>query len=259
MRAECPCDLVFEQYLLEPARELPPHVSSCESCQQRLTRMREQGAEFRLSVYPRTIDQILEKGVARGAVAGWRWALALSGLVPVAALGLTLVVRSGTPQRSLSPDGTQTKGASGSTARSARDLPFTVFVGTPDGARRVADGAAVPSDAQLRFRVDPPSRCWFSVVSVDGSGQVSQLYPETPSGIEVPRASLPGGAVLDGQAGPERLFALCSAKPLAVPEVQTAVREQFSATGAPVVRSMSRLAGVPDDVLQSTLLIEKMR
>jgi hypothetical protein len=257
MSPGCLTDLVLEEHLLSPeARPLPAHVDGCGLCRSRLAEMREQGAQFRMSVYPRTIDHVLEKGGRTGSTFRWSWAVALSSLVPVAALAVVFALRS---THTIFGEQTQTKGNLGSLSpATAKDLPFTVFVGTPEGGRRVSDGSVVPPDAQLRFRVDPPSRCWFSVVSIDAAGQVSQLYPEAPTGIEVPRASLPGGAILDGRAGPERLFALCSAKPLSVPEVQAEVRERLPASGASV-RDMSRLAGVPADVLQGTLLIEKTR
>jgi hypothetical protein len=255
MNQGCLSDLALEEYLLKPeGTAVPPHVVGCKECQARLDGMREQGAVFRTSVYPQTIEDVLARH--GGLLARWRWQwTAFAGAVAVpAAAAAVLVLRPAAPDQ-IPTSGTQIKGSVPAPAPSS-GVPFSVYVAAADGARKVADGAQVPADGQLRFRVDQAERCWFAVLSVDGSGQVSQLYPGGQTGVELPQAALPGGAVLDGQAGPERLFALCSREPLPLSGIEEQARAGIQKAGASV-RTMTRLPGVPESVLQSTMLIEK--
>jgi hypothetical protein len=96
------------------------------------------------------------------------------------------------------------------------------------------------------------------VVSVDAAGQVSRLFPqEGEGGFELQKISvLPGGAVLDGQAGPERFLALCT--PVAVPyaRVEAAARTAM-AGGASTVRSVRSVPGMPAGTTQDSILLEK--
>jgi hypothetical protein len=67
---------------------------------------------------------------------------------------------------------------------------------------------------------------------------------------------LPGGAILDGKPGPERIFAVCSADPLAMPQVELAVKVA-TGTGAESVRAINTIPGLPAGTVQATLLLEK--
>jgi hypothetical protein len=137
-------------------------------------------------------------------------------------------------------------------------LALTVFVQTADGARAAADGEAVPAGAALRFRVQPARPCKLWVVSVDAAGQVSRLYPaagDEPAGITSP-GPLPGGAILDGRPGPERVFAVCSEGPMPYPEVERAARAA-AVGGDGALRSASGLGGLPARTAQATVLLEK--
>jgi hypothetical protein len=64
------------------------------------------------------------------------------------------------------------------------------------------------------------------VVSVDGQGEVSRLYPPSGEAAQVPATAqaLPGGATLDGLGGPERVLALCTPAPVAYGAVEAAAR-----------------------------------
>jgi hypothetical protein len=62
--------------------------------------------------------------------------------------------------------------------------------------------------------------------------------------------------VLDGAAGPERLFAVCAAAGLEWPTVAQAAREVGSG-GAERVRTATALGTLPAGTSQATLLLEK--
>jgi hypothetical protein len=237
----CPSELDLEAHLLDPDRSpLAPHLAACERCRARLAAMRELGDEFRREVFPRTVDAVVERSRPRRVIP--RWLLAAAPLGAAAAAAIVLVV-AGPPADYL--------GAKGG-------LGLAVFVDDAGAARPVRDGDAVPARAAIRFQVRPAAPCGLWLLSVDGAGQVSRLYP--PSGeraapVEA-AVSLPGGAVLDGRAGPERIFAVCAPSAVAWPEVERAARAVGSG-GEAAVRGASSLAGVPRDAAQATVLLEK--
>ncbi|HEX7487527.1 MAG TPA: DUF4384 domain-containing protein, partial [Anaeromyxobacteraceae bacterium] len=69
---------------------------------------------------------------------------------------------------------------------------------------------------------------------------------------------LPGGAVLDDQTGPERIYAVCTPAPLAFAEVARAA-VQAAGGGAAAVRRGGPLGGAAAGAPQSTVLVEKYR
>jgi hypothetical protein len=235
----CPCELELEVHLLGggPAA-VDLHVVGCGRCRSRLLEMQRLGDEFRREVFPATVEAVVVSGVRRRPP-GW-----LFSAVPVSALlvaGILVVVLPRQPYLG-------SKGGA---------LGFAVFVQGPSGARMATDGEAVPAGAALRFTVRPARPCRLWVVSVDAAAQVSRLYPA--SGDEGERASpgpLPGGALLDGQPGPERIYAICTVDPLALSAVETAVKKAVPG-GDDSVRTASELEGLPAATLQETVLLEK--
>lgn len=237
----CPTELELEAYLLGAAgARLAPHVEGCARCRDQLEEMRRQGEEFRREVYPRTVDTVVARAGRRGAP---RWLLVA---VPLAAAAAVLLyVRTAPP-----PDYLGVKGGSLS-------LALTVFVHDGEAARAVADGQPVPAGAALRFEVRPAAACRLWIVSVDGAGQVSRLFPPSGEAASVAGAgALPGGAVLDGRAGPERIYAVCTPGSLSLPAVERAARAA-AAGGDRGVRAAGALDGLPREATQATVLLEK--
>jgi hypothetical protein len=117
----------------------------------------------------------------------------------------------------------------------------------------------VPAGSALRFRVRVARPCHLWLLSVDARGQVSRLYPTAgDGGATVERsADLPGGAVLDGQPGPERIIALCAPTPLGWARAEAAVRASLGPTGAESVRRAAPISGLPAETTQDSLLLEK--
>ena len=203
--------------------------------------MEAEGEHFRRFVFPATVDAVVE--AARPA-RRWNWFAAFVPAAAAAAAGLLLFLSPAPPE-----DYVGTKGGA---------LGLTVFVGTPDGARVVPDGARIPATSALRFQVRSatPCRLWF--VSVDATGQVSRLYPPRgDEGAEVgSEGPLPGGAVLDGRPGPERVFAVCTPQPVPLPDLEQAGRAAASG-GEGGVRQARRLDGLPPGAFQASVLLEK--
>jgi hypothetical protein len=237
--ARCPSDLGLERHLQDPARSaLAAHLAACPACRERVARMEAEAEEFRRFVYPATVGAVED---AAEKAAGWRpWRLAL-WLAPVAAAAAVALMWG-----------------PGSDYVGAKGFPFTAWLADPAGARAVTDGGEVPAAGALRFRVQPPAPCRLWIVSVDSGGQVSRLYPaEGEGGAEVRQGgALPGGAVLDGRPGPERLFAVCATGPIPFARVEQAARAAAGG-GAGAVRSGKMLPGLPRGAVQATLLLEK--
>jgi len=238
----CPSDLALEAHLLDPARSaVAGHLEGCPGCRERLARMEREGAEFRQYVYPATVDAVAQ---AAGPRPRRRWLVAVGPLVAAAGAGLVFLLWPGP-----SPDYVGIKGGA---------LGLSVFVGGAEGARAVADGEGVPASAALRFQVRPEAPCRLWIVSVDASGQVSRIFPAEGEGgaaVSAP-GPLPGGAMLDGRAGPERIYAVCGREALPYARVEAAVR-QAAGGGERAVRAAAQLRNLPEGSRQATLLLEK--
>lgn len=249
MIARCPSDLALEALLLRPERSpLREHLDGCAACQARVSRMEAEGEEFRRAVFPATVGAIEEAAARRRRRPRWPLFFAPVGALAVAAAAL-LVVRTGPVAPPSDYVGTKGGGR----------LGLGVYVGAEDGARRVDDGTAVPAAGALRFKVAPATgACRLWIVSVDGAGQVSRIFPPGGDRAE-PRGAgeVPGGARLDGRAGPERVFAVCAGEATGWSDVQRAA----AATGTdPDAVRRARALGAPlADAPQSTLLVEKTR
>jgi hypothetical protein len=234
----CPSDLRLEAHLLDArASGLTPHLEACAGCQARLRRMEAEGEHFSRFVFPATVDAVVD--AARPA-RRTNW---FAAFVPAAA-GFLIFLSPAPPS-----DYVGLKGDA---------LGLTVFLGAPDGAIAVADGAKIPATSALRFQVRSATPCRLWIVSVDGAGQVSRLYPPWgDEGAEVGSAKpLPGGAVLDGRPGPERIYAVCTPQPLRLQDLEAAGRAVASG-GGDGVRRARQLDGMPPGALQASLLLEK--
>ena len=226
-----------------PAAE---HVRACAACTARLSEMRRLGEEFAREVFPRTVDAVI-----RGAE-GWRPRRPLLWAVPfaAAAAALLLVLTRGVV---VPPEGYL--GAKGPA------LSFEAYVRTPGGVRPLTEGEAVEAGAGLRFEIRAARACQLWIVSTDSAGQVSVVYPPAgPIGAAVPGGrplALPGGALLDGQSGPERFFAVCAPQGVSVDNAAVERAARSVGPGEARVRAAQRLPGIPAEALQATLLVEK--
>ena len=119
-------------------------------------------------------------------------------------------------------------------------------------AVQLGESASVDAAAALRFQVRPGAPCYLWLVSTDAKGTVSRLYPPHGEATLISKATtLPGGATLDGLAGPERLFAVCTTAPLPFEVVEQATRT----SSADAVRRLTRIDAIEG---QASVLLEKV-
>jgi len=242
----CASEIALEAHLFDPARStLGSHVESCASCRAKLARMEREGEEFRRFVHPRTLDRLL----AGREPPRNRWSKLLGTLVPVgglaAAAAAMLLLSPRPPSDYLGAKGTA--------------LSMQVWAGSAEGARELGDGDPVPADARLRFRVASGRPCRLWLVSVDARGEVSRLFPaqgDAPSPV-TGGTTLPGGVALDGVAGPERLYAVCSEDGIPFERVERSVRGAI-ARDPDALRRGPGLPGLPAGTAQATMLVQKV-
>jgi hypothetical protein len=246
MTARCPSDLALEQLLLSPDTSTHhAHVERCPSCQARLAEMRKQGEDFMRYVFPATVGAVEEAAARGGPRRRWMaWLVAAPAVA--AAVAVFLLVRPAAPP----DDYVGVKGAGG--------LGLSVFLRSGSGAQLAVDGQKVPAAAALRFKVRPSAPCRLWIVSIDATGHVSRLFPaDGDGGMELDRTTeLPGGVVLDGQPGPERILAVCVPGPVPYAKVEGAVRSATAAS-AEAVRSLRQVPGLPSGTATDTVLLEK--
>lgn len=246
MTALCPSELALEAYLLDPERSpIAAHVAGCERCGDRLGRMRLEGQEFAQYVYPATVEAV---EAAAHRPPWWRRPAFLLPIPAVAALAAVLVAIF---PRSPSDDYVGNKGGTGG-------LGLTVFVARGAGAEPLIDRAEVPAASALRFRLRASAPCRLRLLSLDEAGAVSPLLPAAGhDGFPVARGEtdLPGGVVLDGKAGPERIFALCTPGPFTAEDAEVAVLRATQSRAT--LRSPAPLSGLPVGASWSSVLLEK--
>jgi predicted anti-sigma-YlaC factor YlaD len=254
--SKCPSDLALEAHLLDPARsQLTPHLDACPACQARIARMEAEGADFRQFVFPATVEAIEDAASPRRRKL-FSWLVPLGGLVATAAVAMLVLRTPQTVRPAYAPDEpppgyTGTKGSP--------PMSLAVFVGGANGGVAVSDGAAVPANAQLRFKVRPAQDCRLWIVSIDAAGQVSRIFPPSGEAAAVSEAgAVPGGAVLDGTAGPERFFAICAPQALPFEALERSARAS-AAGGADAIRKATELRGLPASATQASVLLEKKR
>jgi hypothetical protein len=242
----CPSDLALERHLLDPeSSALSTHVGACARCAARLHEMQRLGEEFHRAVFPSTVATV--EAAARPS--RWsvpRWLLLGGPALAAAAAVAVLVLRPAGP-----PDdylGVKGRG----------DLGLSVFVKEGERVRTVASGEAVRPDAALRFRVQSARTCRLWILSLDASGEVSRLYPgEGTGGAEVSGTQeIPGGAILDGRAGPERIFAVCTPGPSRWRDLAVQLKGD-AAPGETSVRRPAAPVGLPEETAIATVLLEK--
>lgn len=233
----CLDDVTLEKVSVakEPEASVAAHLAGCASCTARLSRMRQENETFRRFVFPATVDAVTN------SVAPPKWRLGLLVFAPVALAAVLLFIIRTAPADDYV--GMKGKGA----------LTLDVFTLDATGAAvRLGETARVDAGAALRFQVRPASPCYLWLVSTDATGQVSRLYPSEGEAVLVAEATtLPGGATLDGLAGPERLFAVCTPAPLPFEVVEQAAR----ASSTDAVRRLTRLDAIDG---QASVLLEKV-
>jgi hypothetical protein len=243
-------ELALERHLLEPAPKAQVHLAACGRCAARLEEMKRQGEEFLQYVFPATVEKV-EAAAEKGARRFSWFQLFAPASAAAAAIALLLLVHPISEDNCpITSDGTCIKGEGG--------LGLSVFLNGSGGARVAKEGEVVAPSAAMRFRVRPSEPCHLWIVSVDASGQVSRLFPTAGEGgaLVATRLDVPGGAVLDGKPGPERVIAICTPAPMYYAAVERMVQASM-ARGEPAVRGNRAIGGLPEGTGQASVLLEK--
>ncbi|HMI94320.1 MAG TPA: DUF4384 domain-containing protein [Polyangiales bacterium] len=102
----------------------------------------------------------------------------------------------------------------------------------------------LPGD-HLRFVARPRERRYLAVLSLDGAQRATVYYPAGPRAVAlVPSGAeqaLPASVRLDDVLGPERLYALFCAQPLALEPLRTALAQQRTTFSAPTGCELEQL------------------
>jgi hypothetical protein len=239
-----PSELALERHLADPAASaLGAHLQGCPRCAARVEEMRREGDAFLRYVLPATVEKVEEAAARAGRRLSWFPVLAPVTAAAAAAALLLLAQPAGDPW-------TGVKGEHG--------LGLSVFLNGEGGARVAREGEQVAASSALRFRVQPAAPCHLWVLSVDAAGQVSRLYPTEGDGgaLVATRFEVPGGAVLDGKPGPERVFAICTPSPTYHAAVERLVQVEM-ARGEQAVRGTRAIRGLPAGTAQASVLLEK--
>jgi hypothetical protein len=213
-------------------QELEQHLDVCSDCRRAAESARTSREQFTRHVLPRGVPRL------RRRTAWFPW-LALTSAM--AAAVLLLVIRRAPPDISI-------KGAPS----------FAAFARRAGQVTAVHDEDVLRAGDEVRFVVVSEQLPYLLVCSVDGMGKANIYFPfdgRESGKIEVrSRVELPGSIILDDAPGPERVFALFSAEPIAAVEVNDALR----AIGIEGARGIRETRALPLRVgAQSSLLFEK--
>jgi hypothetical protein len=228
---------------------LREHLRGCEGCRvyYESARRIEEALYPPAALSPASIDRLAELVAADPRPSRRAWWAILPALATAAAATLLWV-------RSDEDDFTPRGGGSG--GRSAALSAFAIDPAA-GAAVRLEDGAAVRRDTVVQLAYDNGGFAFAVVVGVDAHGTVQWYEPGFPGEGVALAANVhaePMGSAwrIVAPAGPLRLFALFSERPVAPAAVQDAVTE-LRASGLPLAHA-ARLPGLA--VFQDSLLFE---
>lgn len=210
----CPSEFVLDDRRIHgraaPATE--SHIGDCPACGARIAERGADARRFEALAAP-TWTRIVAEAGARRRRRRMALPVALAGIAAAAA-AVVVVVRPAADTR-VTPKG------SALVEIVCRRAGETFAIGPGD--------EVAPGDA-LRFRPLPAwsGARYIQIGSVDGTGAYAPFYPSSDDGVSVPLPPrgepLAGSIRLDAAPGPERLFVVLSAEPIATRDVaRTAV------------------------------------
>lgn len=186
----------------------------------------------------------LEAAEETKKVAWWKFAIPMFA---AAAAAIALVPLTSDPTGPT----TRTKGVT----RPALEM----YVNGPAGPQLAADGARLGEGDAIQFRYDAAGHPFVFVVSVDGRGTISPLYPDLPTtSIEVEPSGkhvLDGSIILDDAVGPERIYAVFSKRPLTYADLENEIRE--ARENGTDITTLQQIGLQREDVAETSVLIIK--
>jgi hypothetical protein len=233
----------------EAAEGIARHLTGCERCRGDLEALETDQRRFDREVFPLTRATVVERRAPR------RLMRFLIPSIALLAAGASLLLFAPTGRLAAPGEGDlpgdliRVKGAAGLiaifAARDGNVLPVE------DGKTRLRAGD------RIRFVLWPAGLGYAIIASVDGAGRTTIYHPyggtESAPLARGPRVEIPGSILLDDSPGPERVFALLSAKPLPAPTVIEALKK-LAREGSAAVRRTDRL---PIKATQQSILLEK--
>ncbi len=207
------------------------HLSRCDRCRNEADAARD-SREF-------CARNIVPRGMRPARRRSWRrWTFV--GVPLLAAAIVLLVLRPRPPEFS----------AKGSPT-------FSTYLRHNGEVTRLHDGAATHEGDEIRFVAVSETLPYLLVCSIDGAGKASVYFPfdgsESGALALGSRVELPGSVILDEAPGPERVFALFSARPLPAADAVAALRA--IGKDAAAIRATQRLPVAAD--AQVTMVFEK--
>jgi hypothetical protein len=227
----------------EPSVEVAAHVASCERCRADQERARAARTRFLSQVLPRTLPAIERQRRPR-------WLIRLGMvLAPLAVAGVLLVVWSRQHQPRDPLGGDRIKGTAA----------LQMYAQQGEHVVAVRDGTRLAPGDRVRFVVEPAGMRYLLIASIDAAGAATVYVPyggaQSMTLEAAPRVELPGSIVLDAALGPERVFALFSAEPLAADTVVQALAA-IGGRGPSAIRGAHRLDVAARE--QATVVFEKV-
>jgi hypothetical protein len=232
---------------------LEQHLAACETCRARKAQSAADRERFSRFVFPRTLDAV------RTAPSPAPWGRLVWLFAPALAL-LAVIVGSkwhGPSSQVVEPVApvapiSQPVQLETEVRLEVRELA--------DGARELADGAAVKVGSRLRFRLWSSAPQEFCLLLVDGTRQVTLVGRSDHSGrIVNGRTDLDGSYLVERRTAPARVFALFSPEVLSCDQIRASVdRLQLDAAA---LRTTTQLAlpptpGGQPSVAQRSLMLE---
>lgn len=211
------------------------HVAECERCGAVLRQAEETQRQFEAEMPFERFEAGVERAAERarkrqlfGSPSRARW---VGPLVAVAAT--VLVVVAVRPLLATDPgSGVRIKGGAVAELR----------IGGADGAQRVGNPESpepLAPGERVRLGYTPDTRGYVLALSVDATGEVTPLYPETGESLPVEAGTgmhwLPDSLEFTG-AGAERVVVVLSDAPIKVEEARAAARQAFEEGGRDVTK-----------------------
>lgn len=254
-----PTALALHEYHLallprEDADGIARHLGGCERCQTELDALAADQGRFEREVFPLTREAMERRGTAPRW--GLRWGLP-SLLVLTAGTCLVLLVSG----RQLAGVGAGGEGGADDILRAKGQGLLAVFASRAGSVISIEDGkTAVRAGDRIRFVLWPAGLTHAVIASVDGAGRVTVYHPyggsESAPLAPGPRVEVPGSIELDDSPGPERVFAVLSARPLQTAVVVEALKK-LALEGSAAVRRTDRLS-IGLKATQQSILLEKL-
>ncbi|MBI3182718.1 MAG: hypothetical protein HYZ28_11325 [Myxococcales bacterium] len=224
---------------LSPTKEQDAraHLSSCDSCQARLSELEEDKAHFQRFVFPRTVAKVEERArtwALPDRLRGY-WKMWIPALGMAAAAALVFVTAPSSQTEDEPYIGV--KGVS---------LPlFEVVASRPEGSQfQVKDGTRLRPKDRIRFVVEPAGARFLLIASKDGQGNVTVYHPyggQQSAPVQPGKRELPGSIELDEVLGRERLVAVFSDSPISAERVKDELARADSPHLIPGTRALVSL------------------